>query len=522
MPGLGLKRVQRPGFPPHWYSEVLSAVRADIAPDVQPTTSVATVIVAAPDSKDTTRADFVVPAGSTSAQTVINQAINSLPATGGKVVLLEGTYIVDGSIVLPSNVHLEISKGATVKLKDAFNANIYIITNADQTNGNTNIAVTGPGTIDGNRANQTAGVQHSILLVKVSNSCVKDLVVKNSRTHAIGLYNSSSNNSIISNKCLNINSYCISLDTSCNENVVMGNICQGGAGISLYSDCIRNVIAMNQCLGNTGTGIYLQGTNTNYNIITGNICKGNSGSGIYIVNSLANIVADNLCQQNNYYGIRLSAFSYGNVIGNQVLENSQVTDAAYDNIYLYNCDYCVVRNNICYRGNLANKPRYGINIAGTTVGANIIQGNDLIFAGATANLNNTATGTIIQNNRGYSTEFLKATGASVAIGTGGVYGAATAFTPTSGMIRGFDVNINIGGTFATGETVTVKIETAFSDGTTAFVEKSFTATGSLALGATDKIALVKGGVYITKINAYANSSAASTTVTCSVDVAAAT
>lgn len=65
------------------------------------------------------RADYVVPAGSTSAQTVIQEAIDALPADGGKVLLLDGTYIVDGPIHLPDMAVLEGQGANTViKLRD--------------------------------------------------------------------------------------------------------------------------------------------------------------------------------------------------------------------------------------------------------------------------------------------------------------------------------------------------------------------------------------------------------------------
>ena len=66
--------------------------------------STTTYIIADYDtSNNIERADYVVPSGSTSAQEVINQAINDLPTDGGKLVLLDGTYVVDNSILVSSN-----------------------------------------------------------------------------------------------------------------------------------------------------------------------------------------------------------------------------------------------------------------------------------------------------------------------------------------------------------------------------------------------------------------------------------
>ncbi|MCC6050826.1 MAG: hypothetical protein LM580_08970, partial [Thermofilum sp.] len=71
---------------------------------------------------------------------------------------------------------------------------------------------------------------------------------------------------------------------------------------------------------------------------------------------------------------------------------------------------------------------------------------------------------------------------SVAVGTGGSYGSATLFRPRSYRITLLQgVKITWGGTFAVGETVTVKITAVYRDGTSYYVEKSATATGSLWL-----------------------------------------
>ncbi|MEW5891293.1 MAG: right-handed parallel beta-helix repeat-containing protein, partial [Pseudomonadota bacterium] len=256
----------------------------------------ATLVVAAPDSKNKTRADYVVSTGSTSAQTVINQAINALPAVGGKVVLLEGTYIVDGSIVLPSNVHLKLLKGATVKLKDGFDADIYIIKNADTTNGNTNIAVTGPGVIDGNKASQAVGVQHGICLTKVTGSKIVGLRVKDCKTQGIVVYNSANQNRIARNLAEGNDISGIAVDT-CSGNVVIGNTClnNGSFGISLYS-ATENSVTGNFCQGNA-YGIRLS-TGSLRNTVSGNVSKGNVYYGIYFYDSSDNTLTGNTAQGN--------------------------------------------------------------------------------------------------------------------------------------------------------------------------------------------------------------------------------
>ena len=95
--------------------------------DLGVTRSAATYIVAdGSTSNNVLNADYVIPVGSTSAQETINAAIAALPAEGGKVLLLEGTYIMDGAIVLPSNAALE-GQGRNTILKIADNCPNFLI-----------------------------------------------------------------------------------------------------------------------------------------------------------------------------------------------------------------------------------------------------------------------------------------------------------------------------------------------------------------------------------------------------------
>jgi parallel beta-helix repeat protein len=331
-----------------------------------------TLVVAAADSKNPSRADYQVPAGSTSAQTVINQAVNALPAVGGKVTVIEGTYIVDGSIVLPSNVHLEILKGATIKLKNGFNADIDIITNADKTNGNSNIVITGGGTIDGNKANNTAGNICGIFFGLVTKCQISGIVVKDCRTYGI---------------CLSTNiKWCFITDNlvegnlqdgilfywSGNEsNIIAGNICRlNGSGIRLYVEAKDNIVARNICEGNTYYGVALHGFYADMieNFVTGNIIRRNGDHGIYIVRGYRNNITNNIC-----------------------VENSQTTSNTSDNIHHYSGDYNNIQGNICRQGALTNRPRYGIRISFGT--GNLVTNNDCYDGGLTNGISDAGTAT---------------------------------------------------------------------------------------------------------------------------------
>jgi Pectate lyase superfamily protein len=81
----------------------------------------------------------------TTIQTIINDA-NGIP-----VYLPKGKTFVVSTLTLPSNFHLHID-GTLLKKSGTTGA---VLKNNDQVTGNTNITISGEGTIDGNKSNQT-------------------------------------------------------------------------------------------------------------------------------------------------------------------------------------------------------------------------------------------------------------------------------------------------------------------------------------------------------------------------------
>jgi hypothetical protein len=109
--------------------------------------------------------------------------------------------------------------------------------------------------------------------------------------------------------------------------------------------------------------------------------------------------------------------------------------------------------------------------------------------------------------------------ASPTPGTGGAYGTAVALTPAANKsIVPLSAKLEWGGTFAAGETVTIRLTAKFNDGTSASVTSSATATGTVLLNPADLQGLFKDGVYITEIDVDSSSSAASTSVTTSATI----
>jgi len=76
----------------------------------------ATLIVAASDSKDKEHADYVC--DGTADEVEINQAISDLPATGGSVILMDGTFNIDATITLDKTISLIGQGKSTIILTD--------------------------------------------------------------------------------------------------------------------------------------------------------------------------------------------------------------------------------------------------------------------------------------------------------------------------------------------------------------------------------------------------------------------
>lgn len=372
----------------------------------------ATVVVA---DRDTTRnykqADYVVPSGSINAEIIINNAINSLPDSGGKVVLLEGIYNISDDIVIPSNITLEGQGDSTIiQINNSYSS----ILNSDTINGNNNIILQN-FLLEGNNIEG-----YAIGFDNVNDSKIIDLKIRNYT--GSGIYIVGNNNTV--NKCYIENvSKGIWVDDPSVKNVISNNIIIDAVNAGIRIEGVdgntnHNVISSNYCESGNDGGIYLFETDNNN--VVGNVCKNNQNAGIYVYNSKYNtissntfnnngkigilvyatshynIISNNNCQRNGRQGIILAfASNNNNIIGNYCSENSQEIDNTYDNIFIdISSSYNNIQNNICRQGNLTNKPRYGININESWCEGNIVVNNDIYISGKTGNFNDAGTGTI--------------------------------------------------------------------------------------------------------------------------------
>lgn len=237
------------------------------------------------------------------------------------------------------------------------------------------------------------------------------------------------------------------------RNGIVFNACQalnnGAAGFAL-SQATANAIRNCHASGNATYGISL-----------GSSCIGCSMTGNFVVDNQYGIVlaeagtdapkqcviSGNNARLNGRHGIWIRLGSDNIIEGNIVSENSQETDATYDNIRLEaGATLNRVANNICRRGSETNQPAYGINMVNGA--SNIIEGNDLRTGGKTAAFRNVVSTTIHRGNILDSpTSFTSGdTTPSVAVGDTFLTanGSATTITTFDDGVTGQSIEVLVG------------------------------------------------------------------------------
>ena len=279
----------------------------------------------------------------------INSAIAELPASGGKIVLLEGTYAIGAPIYLLNNITIEgQGTGTILRIIDGLNIDISVFAKSASIVSGFNSVWLKNMVIDGNKVNNDAGNQKAINLASGTNLNIKDVTVKNTRGSSVVLSQSS--------------------------------LCT-----------IDNV----RVSGSDSSGIYFY--TTIRSIIKDSFISGNILHGIFLDAACEKIIIQNShVFQNGQNGIILAGASIdNNILNNLVYENSQTANNTYSGINISSGNYNNIQTNIIRYGNLTNKHKYGINISSSaSCTGNIATNNDLYLSGSTSSLNDIGTGTI--------------------------------------------------------------------------------------------------------------------------------
>jgi parallel beta-helix repeat protein len=308
-------------------------------------------IVAATDSTQAEKdsADYV--ADGTADQTEINSALTA--ASGGKVLLLAGTYTVSGTITIPSNTTLQgIGSGSTI-FSVAGSSSFNLIENSDQTGGNNNITIRNLK-IDGNKSNVT-GTRDSIEFDEVGSGTgtsavigftIDSVNIVNSRTNGIELIDVS-NSSVLNSSAINGNNIGVNISTAYGLRIANNDFSGNAGGENLQLTTVQDsTVSGNILNGQTVAGsgsLHINGSSTE-NTINNNIINNNVGRGVYISGSTSrNTLSNNVIHDNSQDGLELaSAISYS-VIGNNFNDND--SGGTGSSIFLNNADNAIIANN---------------------------------------------------------------------------------------------------------------------------------------------------------------------------------
>ncbi len=280
-------------------------------------------------------------------QQEINEAINELPATGGAVYLLEGTYNITGAINFDTTAPDDSGKaligtGRGTVLKVASGASSLNVIYAYRVNR----ILISQLMIDGN--SKTGSANNGIYFDGLTYSKIDKLCVENMSSYGIYLNNSSSQNTI-------------------SNNYVAGS---GASGIHLDTASSNNTVSYNHIENNVDYCIVFSAWECNYNIASHNDIKTSGQGGIRVGSSKGNIISGNNIQNNLGYvmrhGIDLNSSYY------TVVSNNNIEGITYNGIDVYGSSYTTVSNN-----NVHNNGSNGIEVGGISnnVSGNVIYEN---------------------------------------------------------------------------------------------------------------------------------------------------
>lgn len=340
--------------------------------------NVATIIVAANDSLDKSKVEGAYQCTGSNDQAKINLAINDLPASGGAVYLLEGTYTVNGSInINKSNVSL-IGAGAGTRLvkEDPGTDNDFsFISSIGAVDARLSGILISQLAIDGLQSHSSG-----IYFGYVNYSKIDKIWMNGMYSGRAGIYLRTANYNIITNvKMENFDfsannmdglelagsSYNIVSHNEINEctegnlwvspsaqyNIISGNIFLGSDTTQKYA-CIwaagpNNITSNNIVSGSKSAGIW---ADSSYSIVAGNSVSGSASEGIGLWGDkddnpnpplsdppwgrlpYYSIIAGNIIVNNAHQGIKFNAGVGQLVSANMLYENG--ASGAFDGIFV--------------------------------------------------------------------------------------------------------------------------------------------------------------------------------------------
>ena len=277
-----------------------------------------TVIVAASNSLDTEFANYICSGADD--QVEIESAIADLPAGGGKVLLMEGTYSLSGSIdITGSNRGCLKGVGKATRLELANGADDYVITVA--TSGSSIVGIEISSIYIYGNKDHISGSYPAIFFEgavgeTISHVIIRDCWIEDADDDGIELYRVC--NSVIEN-CYIHEPAGNGIGTEYLQNSVIIDCTvkyAGVYGLYLLNYSNENIIVNNRIwlCEDAGINITLSGNNT---IANNFIVNTSAGDGIDLVLSDENIISTNYIWSSSAYGLSIDSSSDTTfVIGN--------------------------------------------------------------------------------------------------------------------------------------------------------------------------------------------------------------
>lgn len=379
-----------------------------------------TLIVAASNSLDTTRADYVC--DGVDDQDEINQAISDLPAGGGRISLLEGQFDLSGAVIINKGGVALVGQGPATILRVGDGADCNAVELGTGAGAFTNILVADL-LVDGNKTNQTINKTGILITGLVTDSAVAGCWVINVKRDGIYVTTTADRNLITECNVTGCTRDGILVWGSTRGNIVSNNVSYSNTRNGIWVGTGSNLVEGNLCYSNgpdasnLGSGIHIEFSGnlvvgnhtysnyyaeivvwvgTKYNTVTGNYCVSGRGNGISVFGA-NNTVTGNSVYGCDYRGIFVGA-DYNTITGNVVLDNGQLgAGNVYSGIDLDDADYNIVTGNQCNddRGASAEQ-RYGITETDTSdwnlIIGNVCVGNKTgkinVLGGNTVNVHN--------------------------------------------------------------------------------------------------------------------------------------
>lgn len=314
--------------------------------------------------------------GVTDDSVAIQSAINTVASGGGGAVYVPaGTYIVSTSIDMFSHCSLygDGMGSSVLRVKDNVGTDIIgvirtFLGRSDEPVVNVKLSDI---TLDGNRENQTIGLQFGFFCgVKADvRPPDEDIVCWRVETHSFRGYGFDPHE--LTNRLFLIE--CVSHDNVRDgfavdgilNGVVRGCIAYGNLrhGFNVITSSRNVILEGNISYENQSNGITVQ--NGSHDIqITGNMAYNNVGDGIYCSGVNDNFISANQVMHNQENGIRLRGCARTTLMANRIYDNSQRENDNYSEIILDDdgaiptVDCAVMSNHVSCSG--TNRSRYGI------------------------------------------------------------------------------------------------------------------------------------------------------------------